>query len=60
MDCPFCHVGFSCLVEAAAVVCLRLPIKNPSLTVSPGLGDGNYVVRATSHNGVKTVLKTRF
>jgi len=34
--------------------------RNPSSTVSPGLGDGNYVVRATSHNGVKTVLKTRF
>lgn len=35
-------------------------VENPSSTVSPGLGDGIYVVRATSRNGVKTVLKTRF
>ncbi len=60
MDCPFLSCRVFVPVEAAAVVCLRLPIKNPSSTVSPGLGDGIYVVRATSHNGVKTVLKTRF
>lgn len=35
-------------------------VENPSSTVSPGLGSGIYVVRATSLNGVKTVLKARF
>ncbi|MDE6135603.1 MAG: T9SS type A sorting domain-containing protein, partial [Muribaculaceae bacterium] len=34
-------------------------VKNPSGTVAPGLGKGFYVIRATSPNGVSTVLKAR-